>query len=121
MEDFIKNITEFLEPKGFKMIQEEDITRFVLDKSVQQHGSTLIINGQQIQQPGNIVRINIEFALYSPCDIEDVNTGKIDRTIMCRYYLCVENTEPQVDLFMNYYPTDIELVKLHCAEILKIK
>ena len=44
MEDFIKNITEFLEPKGFKMIQEEDITRFVLDKSVQQHGSTLIIN-----------------------------------------------------------------------------
>lgn len=117
MENLKKEISDFLESNGFTRTDDT----FELIRKVQQPGRTLIINGQQIQEQSQEIQYKFMFSFDSECDIEDVNTGKIDNTIMCRFYSGIIDQEPQVDTYLNFYSNDIELIKINLCKVFGIK
>ena len=117
MENLKKEISEFLESNGFTRTDDT----FELIRTVQQPGRTLIINGQHMQEPSQEIQYKFMFSFDSECYIEDVNTGKIDNTIMCRFYSGIIDKEPQVDTYLNFYSNDIKLIKINLSNIFGIK
>ena len=116
MEQFKKEVDNILTAAGFEHIEDSYVT-FIKQM---QHGSTISINGQVIQQHPQEITTEIKISFTGDCDIKDVATEKVDHSAMYNFYVCTEGTEPQLNVSFNFYADDIDKFKAYCNKFFGI-
>ena len=116
MENFKQQIIDILIGAGFEQ------TIDVFNKTIvhTQPGAVVNINGRTFQQPGQQIKIDQRFEFKGPCTITDTESEKTDESLMCRFYVSQENSDPQIDTDINFYPDEIDLVKTNFKQIFGI-
>lgn len=66
-EKFIKHVFDFLTLKGF--VQNEN--QWFKENIFQQPGASMIINGQQFQQPGSEIKVTYKVIIETDCTISN--------------------------------------------------
>ena len=69
--------------------------------------SVIFVNGKPVQQPEQKRGIKKTFEMYYPCEIKDIHTGIIEKTVMCTFNVTEEGMEVQ-HLEINVYPGELD-------------
>lgn len=106
METLKKQIIEKLEADGFKLDTTADSNEYwSKSKLITTPGASITINGQHVHQSDNTHQIEQEFMMYYDVEIKDIETGKIDTSIMCWFRVWDNKTLIQ-DVEINFYPEE---------------
>ena len=121
METLKKKIIERLESAGFKLkddpISDEKV--WCRKTTITQPGASIVINGQHMHQPGEKHEIDQEFMLYYNLDVKDVETGRVDTSIMC-WFRVWDNEQLIQDIEINFYPDEFDYFNNLCGKIFNI-
>lgn len=116
MEQLRLKIKDKLKKHGFTCSENSEWV-----KSTQQTvgGSTIIVNGKQMQQPGKVVKIKMTYEDLGDCIITDVATNIETNSMLCAFKLQQENELVQ-DFEINLYPDDYKVFNDLITKIFKI-
>lgn len=82
MEELKNNIRNKFDSLGWS----NDGDKWVNERKVMvNQGTTIIINGQQIQQRGQEKVIKQSFEITGNCEIEDVESKEVELSVMCKW------------------------------------
>ena len=118
METLKKQIIEKLESSGFTLDTDTDNKEAFWKRNtlVTRPGASITINGQHMHQQGDTHQIEQEFMLYYDLDIKDVETGRVDTSIMC-WFRVWDNKSLVQDVEINFYPDEFEFFENLCNKI----
>lgn len=90
-EKFIKHVFDFLTLKGF--VQNEN--QWFKENIFQQPGASMIINGQQFQQPGSEIKVTYKVIIETDCTISNSDgTNEIPFSII---YFSIKQGDFDID------------------------
>lgn len=115
METLLQQIKDKFTSLGWhKELEDHDM--WVNEQEVMMNMGTLIINGQQINQPGQKKIVTQIFEVQYEVDIADVETKSVDQSLMCRFQVLDDGNEIQY-LEINFYPDEFEFFENLCKKI----
>lgn len=114
MEQLKEKIRERFKTLGW--VKDDVLDYWTQDSEAIVNQGTLIINGQPVQQQGQKVAVSKRFEVCYDCPITDVETEKVDETVMCRWAV-YQDDDPVQYLEVNLYPDEYELFETMCNKI----
>ena len=84
---------------GLSFCKSEDSESWVLEKEDHRNGTTMIINGRRIDQPGEVRHLKFQVEVFGEGDMKDVGTERTDPFVEINFYV-FEN-----DSLISEWPT----------------
>ena len=84
---------------GLSFCKSEDSESWTLEKEDHRNGTTMIINGRRIDQPGEVRHLKFQVEVFGEGDMKDVGTERTDPFVEINFYV-FEN-----DFLISEYPT----------------
>ena len=118
MEALLQQIRDKFTSLGWhKELEDHDM--WVNEQEVIMNMGTIIINGRQMNQPGQKKIITHIFEVQYECEVKDTETENIDESIMCRFQVLDDGNEIQY-LEINFYPGEFEFFENLCKKVFVI-
>jgi len=84
---------------GLNFCKSEDSESWSLEKEDHRNGTTMIINGRRIDQPGEVRHLKFQVEVFGEGDMKDISTERTDPFVEINFYV-FEN-----DFLISEYPT----------------
>lgn len=118
METLLQQIRNKFTSLGWNK-EPEDQDMWVNKQEVLMDMSTVIINGRQMKQQGQKKIITQVFAVQYESTIVDIETKKVDKSLMCKFQILDDGNETQY-LEINFYPEEFEFFENLCKKIYRV-
>lgn len=115
METLLQQIRDKFTSLGWNK-ELEDHDMWVNEQEVMMNMGTIIINGQQMHQQGQKKISTQIFEAQYECEVKDIETENIDKSIMCRFQVLDDGIETQY-LEINFYPDEFVFFENLCKKI----
>lgn len=115
MEALLQQIRDKFTSLGWhKELEDHDM--WVNEQEVMMNMGTIIINGRQMNQPGQKKIITQIFEVQYESTIVDIETKNVDKSLMCRFQVLDDGNETQY-LEINFYPDEFVFFENLCKKI----
>jgi len=72
---------------GLNFCKSEDSEMWSLERDVQTAGQTMIINGQRMDQPGQVRHLKFQVEIFGDGEVKDVSAERIDPFVEINFYV----------------------------------
>lgn len=104
MEELVKQIQTKFNSLNWNKSSDD---HWNIEQDIPVSPSVIFVNGKPVQQPEQKRGIKKMFEMYYPCEIKDLTTGDIVKTVMCTFDVLEEGNEVQ-HLEINVYPNELD-------------
>ena len=104
MEELVKQIQTKFESLSWNKVSDN---HWDIKQDIPVSPSVVFVNGKPVQQPEQKRGVKKSFEIYYPCEIKDIHTGNVEKTVMCIFDVTEEGNEIQ-HLEINVYPGELD-------------